>query len=1042
MKTLIYVVLTLAALFSFSQANAEIYFVDARNGNDSWNGTSATLSGTNGPWQSISRVNSAILQPGDQVLFSCGQTWYESLKPSGNGTSTAKINFGSYPAHCPDKPKISGFRTIPSDNWQPYQGNIWRTTFPQGLIPNSSLSTTVANWSKWPADASQTFVADCPLSVKGCMDFRAGFSNYSSVAISRVFPIVGSQKYVAILSMFAPNDVSINLIVREHGNKFSPLGLSQKITGTGQWQHLRLEFTATTTLPNARLDIEVPRNKQVYLRDASVYQQDILPKPSSVLFAGDPLTIAHHPNVGHDTANPDSVYLRTSEASPVLKDRNNRQYSNQIMTSDLKLPPGASIDSGTKLRLREVNWRINEYAVSSMGTDTLTISPNTMYPISSAGWGFYFYDDLWMLDSAGEWFFDEDTQTLYVWTPTNQHPGNRVALATLDTAINLDAKNNIAIENLQIDGAMTGVSMQKSANVSLFNMNINNISASAVFARQSTDPYIKANQINRTGLSGVASINAYLSTNAFIENNELSESGVIVKSGKRTSLPMTTQFTIIGGDLSVIAHNSLSYSGGFAISGEQENKIESNIIENACFNINDCGAVYLVTSNSKGSLIQNNLILETSGDLTGTPDLMYRISNGIYLDYGTLGVSIIGNTVKGGTSSLHLHNSSQNTITRNIFYGSDIWLVRQQEDTLAYGNMSGNIINNNQFFPTENHPAINNSFLSTNSQDASKFATYEDNHYATIFTDHVTREINELTDTTSHTLYEWQTATTLNGEYRNNDLNSSSPAPLPFFALGIADSNFISNTDFVTGINGWGSWNAIAPMSTRALEGCLPVSVNCMHVIAGASVTLVNSPKFTITKSKLYRVTFDLQTSVDQANLTALVRFAGPSNYKSLMNKIYKFSSSTEWKRHSFIFEANETASSITVADQGARFDIQGLPAKQSLRIANLEIVPFDPGTLGPTHTNLLVNKTDVDKALDCPTRLSNSKLCSHYFIFPEATAAVWPISVPPRSGRIVFTQNITLIDTDGDGIADSQDQCPGSATGLAVNCKGCSLFD
>jgi hypothetical protein len=160
------------------------------------------------------------------------------------------------------------------------------------------------------------------------------------------------------------------------------------------------------------------------------------------------------------------------------------------------------------------------------------------------------------------------------------------------------------------------------------------------------------------------------------------------------------------------------------------------------------------------------------------------------------------------------------------------------------------------------------------------------------------------------------------------------------------------------------------------------------------------------------------------------------------MKTPYNITASTEWNRHSFVFEATATANSPTIANQGARFDIQGLPANQNLWLANLEIAPYDPGFSGLTRSDLLTNKTDVAKTVDCPTQLSNPGLCSSYYIFPEATVAVWPISVSPRSGRIVFIQNITLPDSDGDGIADSQDKCPNTVKGLEVNTKGCSLLD
>lgn len=1038
MKTLSYVLLCLAAFCGCSNAMAMTYYVDAKNGNDSLSGTSASVSATNGPWQSMVKVNSAPLQPGDQVLFSCGQTWYETLKPTGNGTAAAKIVFGSYPSQCADKPKISGFRSISSNNWQRHQGNIWKTSFPQNLITNSSLSSSVANWVKWPADASQTFNATCPLSVASCMNFLAGNSTNSSLAISNSFPITGGKKYAATISFYAASDTSANLIVRENGNAYRTLGLNKKITGNNQWQNINVEFTATHTLTNARLDIEAPKAKRLYIRNVQMQESGTLPRPSTVLFDNDPVTIAHHPNAGHDISTPESVYLRTTAASPTFIDLNNRSVSSQIMVPNLKLPVSGNVGPGTKIRLREVNWRINDYSVNSVSSGALSISPNTIYPVTSAGWGFYFYDALWMLDSAGEWFFDEATQSMYLWTPTNENPGKRVSLATLGTGINLNSKSNMMIENLEIDGALTGVSMEKSTNVSLQSLNIHNINGNAVFARQSANPTISGNHINRVGVSGVSAVNAYDSTDAFIENNELTEAGVIVNAGKRISLPMTTEYAISGGIRSIIANNVLSDIGGLAILSESDNKIEANIIERACFNINDCSAIY-ASPKSLRTTIRNNLILEIPGDITGVPDLMGKISNGIYLDDGISGLSVTGNTVKGGTSSIHLHNSGQNTITGNILYGAENRLIWQQEDSLANGGIFGNIITNNQFFSTINGVAIHNQFLSA---DASKFATYDNNHYSTVYSPHITREFDALGLSTAYTLNEWQTATTTAGTPRNNDLSSNAPAPLTSFAQGVNGDNLMNNSDFSTGLIGWSSWNAVAPKSNQTLEGCLPVSVNCMHVIAGASETLVNSPKFTVTKGKLYRVVFDIKTSEGNSNLTSLIRFAGPVNYKGLMMAPYKFSTSNSWQRHSFIFEATATASSTTINDQGARFDIQGLPAPQSLWIANLEITPFDPGILGPTRSDLLINKTEVDKTIDCPTRLSDSGLCSHYFIFPEATAAIWPMSVPPRSGRIVFTQNITLLDADGDGIADSQDNCPGTVDGLAVNGRGCSLVD
>jgi hypothetical protein len=1031
--------LTIISICCCTNILAAIYYVDAKNGNDSWSGKTSSISAPDGPWQSIAKVNAASFQPGDQILFSCGQTWYEPLKPKTSGTASAQIYFRSYPLQCTNKPKISGFRPVAFDNWQPYKGNIWKATFPQNLIINGSVSKTVAYWTKWPSDASQTFNSTCPLSVTGCMNFLAGTSTNMSVAISRTFLIVGGKKYSTKVSVYVPTGSWAKIIVREHSSPYRTLGLAKTLTGNDSWQHVNVELTSPQTVTNARLDIEVPKNKQIYVRNAIVQETGSLTSPSMVLFNGDPLTIAHHPNAGHDSANPNSVYLRTSAASPIVADSNNRKVNSQIFTPNLELPSGGSIGVGTKLRIRTVNWRIDDFAVSNVGSGSLSITPNTLYPISAAGWGFYFYDELWMLDSAGEWYFDENTQTLYLWSPTNTNPGNSVTLATnLGTAIIVSSKSNLMVENLEIDGAVTGVDMQLSSNITLQSLYIHNTKSNAIFARQSANANILSNRINRVSVSGVAAINAYLSTNALIENNLLSEAGLIVKAGKRVSLPMTSDFTIFGGTGSTIANNSLSYTGGIGIYSDQNSNIDSNVLENSCFNINDCSAIY-VSPKSLETVIQNNLVLDVTEDMTGTPNSMWRISNGIYLDNGVAKISVLGNSVRGGVASLHLHNSKDNTINGNLLYGAKAWLINQQEDSLANGGITGNVINDNQLVPSVSNEAIHNSFLSS---DASKFATYDKNQYSTIFSPYIVKEFAANGSSDAHTLEDWQKAKTSTGVLRNNDLNGSTPAPLPSFAQGTVVGKYVFTTDFSAGFNGWSSWNETAPKSSQVLEGCLPVSAKCMHVTSGASETLVNSPKFTVTKGQFYRVSFDLKTTATNANLTSVVRFAGPNNYKQLMKTINKFTGSTKWQRYSFIFDATESANSLTVADQGARFDIQGLTAKQDLWVANLEILPYNPGYLGPTRTDLLVNKTDTVKSVDCPTSSSNPALCASYFMFPEATKASWPVSVPPRSGRVAFTQNISLLDTDNDGIADSQDTCAGTAKALAVNARGCSLLD
>src|SRR4051812_10692964 len=73
-------------------ASASDYYV-SRAGSDASAGTS-----TGAPWQTLGRVNSVVLQPGDRVLLRGGDTFSGrlSLDSADRGTASAPIAIGSY----------------------------------------------------------------------------------------------------------------------------------------------------------------------------------------------------------------------------------------------------------------------------------------------------------------------------------------------------------------------------------------------------------------------------------------------------------------------------------------------------------------------------------------------------------------------------------------------------------------------------------------------------------------------------------------------------------------------------------------------------------------------------------------------------------------------------------------------------------------------------------------------------------------------------------------------------------------------------------
>ena len=98
-----------SAVVASSDVEGTIYYVDATEGNDSNDGTSPESA-----FQTIEKVNTIEFQPGDQILFQCGEEWTGALKPQGSGVEGAPIVIASYGEG--DKPVLK-----PGENWQiPY----------------------------------------------------------------------------------------------------------------------------------------------------------------------------------------------------------------------------------------------------------------------------------------------------------------------------------------------------------------------------------------------------------------------------------------------------------------------------------------------------------------------------------------------------------------------------------------------------------------------------------------------------------------------------------------------------------------------------------------------------------------------------------------------------------------------------------------------------------------------------------------------------------------------------------------------------------
>ena len=72
-------------------ADLKGYFVDAKNGDDDNSGKQL-----DSPWKTVEKINSIILEPGDNVYFKRGTSYSHGLQINGDGTKDNPITVSAY----------------------------------------------------------------------------------------------------------------------------------------------------------------------------------------------------------------------------------------------------------------------------------------------------------------------------------------------------------------------------------------------------------------------------------------------------------------------------------------------------------------------------------------------------------------------------------------------------------------------------------------------------------------------------------------------------------------------------------------------------------------------------------------------------------------------------------------------------------------------------------------------------------------------------------------------------------------------------------
>ena len=387
-------------------------------------------------------------------------------------------------------------------------------------------------------------------------------------------------------------------------------------------------------------------------------------------------------------------------------------------------------ESGT-LVMRKNQWIIDKVTPKEYTSEGFKLEANMRYPPKS-GFGLFIQDNLNTLDKEGEWYHDDDRETLYLYLSKSNPNSREIKIGMHDHLItNKAGIQHIKILDLCFSGAnRNAIQLEKAFNIDISQCTIEFTGENALYAVDVPNIKITKNKIYTAMNSGI--FLRYGTPNSIVSDNDISDVHPFFGMGSSGDGNGVGIHSI--SDFSVISNNRLTNIGysGIVFNGIKT-IVERNHVNNFCLIKNDGGGIYTYQgSNNKpnfGRIIKENIIENGVGSISGT-NMGEHISSpqveGIYLDDNASGISVIGNTVyKVSRNGIHIHNGRNIHLLQNLIANCLIQLSLSDDQL---GNQIENIrIEENQFAAFSDKQSLVS--ISSNVENHASMAEFRSNIY-------------------------------------------------------------------------------------------------------------------------------------------------------------------------------------------------------------------------------------------------------------------------------------------------------------------------
>jgi len=549
--------------------------------------------------------------------------------------------------------------------------------------------------------------------------------------------------------------------------------------------------------------------------------------------------------------------------------------------------------NGATCRIRSVNWIYDLSRVSSFSNTKITLSSPTNYPMTK-DYGYYLDSKYSLLDTAGEWYQDLNTGTVYIYSPNGIVPSSVEGTVgkngfLFDTIYGV---NNVKIQDLNVSGykmhAICGGSYN--SNITVKNCLISHTGIFGIILNGPTNLIDNNTLIDNynVGITGVL-------TSTTISNNSIKRTGLIAGYG-------ASGFGYLGMQIhscvqTIVENNTIDSTGYTGISAGKDLIVRNNIIRNSCLTLNDGSGIDI--SEADGAQIKNNIITNTLGNIEASA-IPSRIGHGIAFGPDiNRNIVIQGNTIASnshdGIYLDHKPTSQNNQIIGNVLYNNFIAQISFTDfSAQSYSSSYNNLVKGNIFYSL----SYNQSCMQHEMWHASNFSdfgTFDSNYYGNPYTESVIKRIIIAPYSVRHLrLATWKNM----GE----DLTSSS-SPFSFEQYKVTDTisnNLILNSRFTNDVSLWNRYQpglTIAHVSNILDTGCMRIRWTGQFPVEG----FVWSNSWTTNIDDYYLVSFN-SLGNNSGDVDLSIKFSNPDY---TFRKFFNYD--TFRKTHSYVFKSDTT---------------------------------------------------------------------------------------------------------------------------------------